>query len=117
MGYDLHVTRAEAWPKSEDNPITAEEWLAVVRDDPELALAGYNGPYFALWDGPSEYPDPWFDWSHGEIYTKNPDVPMIRKMIGLAERLNARVQGDDGEEYPSPFEDDPYWLSHIPSDL
>ena len=114
MGYDLHITRAEHWASSEENPVTAEGWLAVVRDDPELTLAGYNGPYHALWDGPSEYPDPRFDWSDGSIHTKNPDEPIIEKMISIAERLNAKVQGDDGEAYPSPYEDDPFRMVHPP---
>ena len=35
----------------------------------------------------------------GDIETKNPDAPVIQKMILIAESLNARVQGDDGEVY------------------
>ena len=117
MGYDLHITRAEDWGESRSNPITAEEWLAVVESDPELSPAGYNGPYFALWRGPSENPEPWLDWSDGRVHTKNPDAPLVGKMIRLAGRLGARVQGDDGEFYPSPFEDDPYWMRHSLEDL
>jgi hypothetical protein len=39
------------------------------------------------------------DWDAGNIYTKNPDNPMIKKMVQIAHRLNAIVQGDDGEGY------------------
>ena len=93
MGYDLHITRPEgAW-------ITAAEWLQYVEQDPELKLAGYNGDYFALWSGKSEYPDPWLDWFAGNIYTKNPDDPLIDKMVEIAKKLNAKVQGGDGEIY------------------
>jgi hypothetical protein len=99
MGYDLHITRAEQWTESEQLSITADEWLAYVATDPELRLAGYNGPYFALWSGPSKHPDPWFDWSRGCIETKNPDPPLIAKAIAIAHRLQARVLGDDGEAY------------------
>jgi hypothetical protein len=51
------------------------------------------------YDGPSKYPDPWFDWSHGNINTKNPDPAIVRKAIEIAATLGARVQGDDGEVY------------------
>jgi hypothetical protein len=100
MGYDLHITRAKYWFENDGHEITPEEWLALVRDDPELALAEEYGPYFAMWRGPSRYPDPWFDLVNGSVMTKNPDEPMIEKMVQIAERLGAKVQGDDCEVYP-----------------
>jgi len=98
MGYDFHITRRSDWA-DEGNDITAEEWLAYVRDDAGLTLSGTGGPYYAVWRGPSGHSEPWLDWSHGRIYTKNPDSPLIDKMIEIAERLGATVQGDDGEIY------------------
>ena len=106
MGYDLHITRAEVWSQNEGKEITSEEWLALIQSDVELELAGYNGDYFALWSGKSEYEDPWLDWSSGNIYTKNPDGPIIVKMLEIAKRLNAKVQGDDGEIYFGPGQND-----------
>lgn len=38
MGYDLHVTRADDWTESESSPITLNEWLAYVQEDPEMRL-------------------------------------------------------------------------------
>lgn len=102
MGYDLHITRADFWPDNKGREISAEEWLEVVRSDPELKLAGVNGPYFALWTGESEYAEPWLDWHRGNIYSKNPDDAIIGKMLEIAKRLNAKVQGDDGEVYFGP---------------
>ena len=99
MGYDLHITRAADWTEAESAPITSEEWLTYVEADPELRLAGYNGPHFAVWSGQSRHPDPWFDWSDGRVHTKNPDPPLIEKAIQIAEQLGARVVGDDGERY------------------
>jgi hypothetical protein len=99
MGYDLHITRAESWADNEGAAITADEWLAAVRADPELTPAPENGPYFVRWSGPSRYPDPWLDWSGGNVYTKYPDSALLRKMVRLAQQLGARVQGDDGELY------------------
>ena len=100
MGYDLHITRAtNGWSHDKRCEISAEEWLTVVNADPELKLAGYNGKYFTLWAGKSRYPEPWFDWSRGNVMTKNPDPPLIAKAIALAAKLNAHVEGDDGERY------------------
>lgn len=79
--------------------ITAEEWLEYVKTDPQLRLAGYNGPCFALWSGKSRCSDPWFDWSAGDLHTKNADPPIVAKAIEIAHALGARVQGDDGEIY------------------
>jgi hypothetical protein len=104
MGYGLHVTRAEHWTDSEQSPIAAEEWLALVGRDPELLIDPRgNGPYFALWlkhwvDGDH----PWFDWFKGEIHTKNPDRKTLTKMLDIAKNFGAKVQGDEGEEYACP---------------
>ena len=100
MGYDLHITRRRDW-SSEGDVITTDEWLAYVRSDPELRLNPANGPYFAEWRGPSVTGESWFDWSNGQIEAKNPDPALIDKMVAIASRLNATVQGDDGETYKS----------------
>ena len=100
MGYDIHITRADDWTESDSaGQITGDEWLAYVERDPELKLAGYNGPYFALWLGESQRLEPWFSWAHGEVMTKNPDSSLVTKAIAIAQALGARVQGDDGEIY------------------
>jgi hypothetical protein len=100
MGYELHITRAPKWYyENEGHWISAEEWLEYVERDPELRLAGYNGKYFALWSGKSEYPDPWLDWCQGNIDSKSPDDAIIDKMVAVAKELGAKVQGDDGEVY------------------
>jgi hypothetical protein len=99
MGYNLYITRAKWHYQNEGYWIPADEWLRYVERDPELQLAGYNGDYFALWNGKSEYPDPWLDWARGNIYSKSPDDAIIGKMVAIAKDLGAKVQGDDGEVY------------------
>lgn len=103
MGYDLHITRAEDWSQNEGREITWDEWLALVEDDPELTLDPLNGDEHALWSGPSEDSEPWLRWDEGNISTKSPDRALTDKMIQIAERIGARVQGDDGEFYPEAF--------------
>jgi hypothetical protein len=101
VGYDVYITRAQHWSDNEGHQIAPEEWIAVVQDDPELALAEQYGPCFALWSGTSKYRYPWLDWYDGNVFTKNPDRKIVEKMVQLAQQLNATVQGDDGEVYTS----------------
>jgi hypothetical protein len=99
MGYDLHITRADYWFESDQQEISVAEWLDIVREDPELELDTTFYPHHAVWKGRSKYEKPWFDWSNGAIFTKYPDEPMIEKMTQIAQRLNAKVVGDDCEIY------------------
>ena len=99
MGYDLHITRAEFHATNEGCEITADEWMRYVASDLELRRSLNRGEYFVTWSGRSKYPDPWLDWFGGNIYTKNPDKAIVEKMLQIAQRLGARVQGDDGEFY------------------
>jgi hypothetical protein len=78
MGYDVHITRRKSWADTGGPEIAEKEWLAHVADDPELA---------------SLY------WNDGNIDAKNPDLPLLRRMVSAAAALGATVQGDDGESY------------------
>jgi hypothetical protein len=103
MGHYLHIHRADEWYHCEHHPITSDEWLAVVASDPELRLDLSRGPHFALWSGTCRYPEgTWFNWSEGSVYTKNPDRAITAKMLELARKLGARVQGDHEEFYNRP---------------
>src|SRR5438045_5672238 len=105
MGYDLHITRKTQWHDEVGPAITEAEWRAVVEDDPELTLDAEaqctmaDGEYvLADWNG--EPCGLGYYRYRGEIRAKNPDDPLILKMVEIAQRLNANVQGDDGERYP-----------------
>jgi hypothetical protein len=117
MGYDVHITRATDWTNSDSNPITLDEWLAYIESDPEMRLDGfaepstpagdrirYENPGLAVWiKRPGHDQDDnqaWFDHSGGRIVVKSPDNAILAKMCAIAEKMGARVQGDDGEYYP-----------------
>ncbi|MFI2347074.1 hypothetical protein ACH492_08420 [Streptomyces sp. NPDC019443] len=116
MGYDVHITRREFWWDEEDEPICGEKWAAVVERDPELEMAGaaeatveegaaglrYENPLLArLVTHPGLGTEgAWLDWREGVITVKNPDEVLLGKMKAVAALLGAKVQGDDGEEYP-----------------
>lgn len=99
MGYDVHITRSDDWSKNASHAIAADEWLVVVDADPELQLDPENGPYAAVWTPKTGRNEGWFDWYEGNVFTTNPSRPAVAKMIALAERLSALVQGDEGEVY------------------
>jgi hypothetical protein len=99
MGYELHITRAKFWAENEGQEITAAEWLRLIDEDAELTKDENNGPLFAEWSPTSFRDSPWFDWSDGNIYTKNPDRKTLAKMLQIADLLGATVQGDEGEIY------------------
>jgi hypothetical protein len=118
MGYDVHITRKRSWDGFEDEhgpEISFEEWMAVVNADSEFHLEGHldtrqpDGSVFrqplAAWTSRSRHRENGamvpFAWIRGNIVVKNPDEETCRKMWRVAEILNARVQGDDGEFYDS----------------
>jgi prepilin-type processing-associated H-X9-DG protein len=114
MGYDVHITRKEDW--SDEQPeISLAEWLAVVQADPEMRLDGdaeartaadvirIESSGLSVWTAYSRHGEggnmAWFDFRGGNAVVKNPDKEILRKMWVLAQRLSAKVQGDDGETY------------------
>ena len=98
MAYQLHVTRASDWMRSDELPITAAEWLKLIRTDSELVQDPRHGLYFVRWAGAAGG-DCWLEWADGRINTKYPDGALLKKLVAIAELLGAKVQGDGGEVY------------------
>jgi hypothetical protein len=99
MGYDVHATRAENWADNAGHEIAAQEWLEIIKQDRELIPSPENGDFFVIWRGANKYPETWFCWDNGNISTKNPDKATFKKLLQIAQKLNAQIQGDDGEFY------------------
>jgi hypothetical protein len=98
MAYQLHVTRASDWMHSDELPITAAEWLKLIRTDSELVQDPRHGPYCVRWSA-AVGGDCWLEWTEGRINTQYPDGALLKKLVAIAERLGAKVQGDGGEVY------------------
>ncbi|MBX3634912.1 MAG: hypothetical protein KF683_05910, partial [Rubrivivax sp.] len=94
MGYDLHITRAMDWADNLGQHIDEHEWLALAAADEELTRDPAHGPFAVRYRASA-----WFDWFEGNVFTTDPDRSTVTKMLGLANRLAAIVQGDDGEIY------------------
>jgi hypothetical protein len=99
MGYDFHITRKDYWADEKGAGISLHEWTEYARRGSDLSLDRTN-PELDNWiltkDG-----RPWPLWWNetGEIVAKNPDSPMIGKLVAIANALGARVLGDDDEVY------------------
>ncbi|MAK60204.1 MAG: hypothetical protein CMK09_04435 [Ponticaulis sp.] len=106
MSYDFHVHRFEDWSEpTEKDAISFEEWIELCRADDELSEDGayrdnrfdFDIPIFG-WPAP-EGEAASFLWLDGEIIVTSPDETAIIKAKKIAEKLVAKVQGDDGEFY------------------
>ncbi len=107
MGYDLHITRAESWEKSAEQPIALQELISLAQQDPHLHV-------WVSWSGHTEGKrEAWFYYHDGLIGIKNPDEQTIAKTIEIAKKLNAHVQGDSGESYGAPLQKKSFWKKII----
>lgn len=101
MSYHVYITRADFWAENDGMEITADEWLELIRTDPQLAHDESNGPFFALVSGSPDGQHGWLDWSDGNVYANYPKHALLRKMLQIAGRFGAELQGEDGETYKS----------------
>lgn len=99
-GYDLHITRKDFWADEVGPIITFEEWQEHLKTDPQIVRDAVNSPQDFMVSIPGESFPLWYRSDVGELFTKNPSDRAIIKLEDIARRLNARVQGDDGELYP-----------------
>jgi hypothetical protein len=117
MGYDLHITRKNNWFDDDDSRnILLQEWIQLVSNDSEMRLDNFaeatlpdsetlrlESEGLSVWtkysgDGVNGN-HAWFRYHKGTIVVKNPDEEIIQKMIEIAAKLHAKVQGDEGELY------------------
>jgi hypothetical protein len=106
MGYDVHIVRSDNWLSAESRPIPKADVDKLIADDSELGWskvdftdmlneAGVMARYYAiLWHG-----EPTFIWYKSRIKCTDPDQDEIRKMVDMAAKLDARVFGDEDEQY------------------
>ena len=112
MGYDLHITRAENWWENQGKEVRENEWRELIEADAELCLSGfaeansshgemirYENALLTTWSGHPNLDVVWFDFRGGNVVIKNPDEATLTKMQQIAQKLNAKVQGDEGEIY------------------
>ncbi|WP_041613584.1 hypothetical protein [Paenibacillus sp. JDR-2] len=97
MSYELHITKADHWVSSEQNPITNDDIKKVVD----------------LLDTHMWIP---FVFQGGRITLSGADKMVIGLMITIANRIGARVQGDEGEYYDNTNNSYPELPEHLRMD-
>ena len=80
MSYDIHITKANDWTLSAENPITNAD----LSKASNLLMDYKNVPFL---------------FQDGRITLCGADYRILGLMIEIANRIGARVQGDDGEYY------------------
>lgn len=99
MGHDIYITRAPHFLDGAQHPIAKGDWRALVAADPELSSPDPSVPDYAVWNGETSVQTPWIDLADGNLFSRSPDHSFVRKLIAIAGRLGARVQGEGGELY------------------
>src|SRR4030095_16791199 len=97
MGYDVHITRMHSWYAEGEPAITRQQWQSVLTDDPDLERIDENDTAQML--DPSRHVARFFCYANGQISVKKPNKPVLMKMLAIADKLGARVIGDDDEVY------------------
>jgi hypothetical protein len=105
MGYNVFITRKTDLTDEDGPIITLNEWKALVLSDTELRLeSGAEEQGVCVWTAYSKNGRRRnFAWLYldggGNITAKNPDKEFLRKMCQIAQKLDAKVQGDELELY------------------
>lgn len=108
MSYDIHITRANHWTESTENPISLNELKDIFLNKNDFEYSNIfttSGPFqisisgdFFIWKV-DEVTVP-FRYSNGRVTVSGADEGyVIDKMKEIAIELNAKVQGDEGELY------------------
>jgi hypothetical protein len=94
-----------------ETPISREDWEAWVNAAADMSFdesatytyekqsSAERTEIAAMWSGHPDGEAIAFWYAEGEVRTKTPDEPTVRRMFEIALDLSARVQGDDGEFY------------------
>jgi hypothetical protein len=90
-------TSGDEIPESEWRRIALAESDFRTPTEKELAEERWLHSNDLAWTGHHQYPTIWFAWRGGQIGVKNPDQPILAKMVTLAARLNAQVISETGE--------------------
>ena len=109
MGYEIYVTRADSHLDTQQHPIPEADWLAVSSKDASLRVSTEDFLDRRLPNGHIERIHPWRWTAHpdepplwfidGALSATSPDNSTVSKLVQLARELNARVIGEEGEEY------------------
>lgn len=111
MAYRIYISRTDDPERASEDPITLDEWKAVVRDVPEMhlyegvdALPGHveapdPSEGLARWAGHPRFDSVWLNHDKGTVYAEGFDPYVSMRMRAIANRLGAKVIDDQGRQY------------------
>ncbi|WP_299249873.1 hypothetical protein [uncultured Aquimarina sp.] len=110
MGYNLSIQRENK------DKISKQEWKSYINSDSEFtAKDEYSGnlpdgkivtiptPNAGIWEFNNREVPFTFSEEYGWISVKNPENWIIKKMISIANELDAVVLGEEGEKYDEEY--------------
>jgi hypothetical protein len=105
MSIYVYVTRKPDPLEDEGPDISEQEWIEVIKSDPDLAIVDppdrrpRDRQTYAVWNSyPGGYPA-WFALGAGSIEVKGLDDALLAKLRYFATKLNARIVSEMGEEF------------------
>ncbi len=101
MGYDLHITRADCWTDHAVYPISLAEWIAVVDAEPGMAVHDTGGVYPSFTYTTADGQCLALNWRDGlvTLWGSGWRIETAAQLAVVAQKLGARVVGDEDEEY------------------
>jgi len=104
MGYELHITRAAEWVDSEEHPIGRDEWATYADQHPDLVSNGSvewaDIGRETTYDCTDKYGSAVsLSWRRGKVDVYGCNGEDYSKLLAIADGLNARLVGDEDEEY------------------
>ncbi|MDX1577151.1 MAG: hypothetical protein R3266_01650 [Gemmatimonadota bacterium] len=99
MSQEVFITRAARPSEGSQVPIPEGLWRKLIEHDPDLVAPDEAYPSFVRWKAAPSAGEPWIDWADGNLFTRNADDALLRKLLELATVLRARVRGEDGDLY------------------
>ena len=111
MGYELSIKREDG-----SRTISKKEWIQYIELDLEFEpieefsielddakTLTVSTPNAGLWKSDKGAVPFTFNEKYGEITVKNPEIWIIEKMLLIANKLNAVVEGEEGERYDEKY--------------
>lgn len=95
-----HITRADNWILSKNNPITLSEWLEFAKNEKNLVV---SGPYTSYIHPVSKQHIPLI-YEKNQITVHMLDKYVIYKMQKVAKKLDAMLQDANGESFEEKIE-------------
>lgn len=99
MGYGIHISRPRFW-EGGPHKIGPDEWRNIVDTDPEFeASSELEDEPLYYWKPHPERPFFRYTANSGYVTVETLDEIILSKMLQIAEKLGAEIQGDEGEFY------------------